>query len=73
MALDERDHHSYNLPEAVKEARLQQFKKRLDRATTPTTQSHSIEDLLPRTPVGALLFLLAFCFLLATGFYFLIY
>lgn len=49
MALDERDYHSYQLPEHIKEKRLQELKNRFEESTPQTERTFQIDLELPET------------------------
>ncbi|MFT3847867.1 MAG: hypothetical protein QM739_04075 [Propionivibrio sp.] len=61
MALDERDYHSFNLPEAVKEARIRAMKDRFENALPQEKKPFEIEVPIPETRLGWFFFYAAVC------------
>ena len=51
MALNERDNHSYKLPEAVKEARIRNIQRRFEKAL-PQKKTFRIDVPIPETTAG---------------------
>lgn len=65
MSLDQRDDTSFNLPEAVKEARIKEMKNRFENALPHEKKPLEVEIQLPETRLGWFFLYAAFCILLA--------
>lgn len=63
MALDERDYHSYNLPDETKERNLTELRRRFELSMRQKEEPF-IEFELPETKTGWLAFYATFCALL---------